>query len=85
MIQLVIECAADAGDLWLQAAGQPPGQSAGGVFQNLHQAGCMDDDMRDRFRRYVRARNRIVHDYDLVRPDEVALARQDWARTFHAL
>lgn len=74
MTQLIVECAADAGDIWLQENGRPLGQSAAGVFRNLHQAGKLDAVTAERFRAYVRTRNRIIHDYDLVDPRDV---RQD--------
>jgi len=74
MVQLLVECAADAGDLWLEERGRPLGESATGVFQNLHREGVMDAEMLARFQRYVSTRNRIVHDYDLITPQRV---RQD--------
>jgi uncharacterized protein YutE (UPF0331/DUF86 family) len=71
MVQLVVECAVDAGDLWLDERGRPLGQSAMNVFQGLHNAGVLDTDMLERFRVHVKVRNRIVHDYDVIRPEEV--------------
>lgn len=64
LVQLVVECAADAGDLWLEENGKPLGQSAMGVFQNLRSAGVLEDATYQRLRDYVRARNQIVHNYD---------------------
>lgn len=70
MVQLLVECAADAGDLWLEDRGRPQGHSASGVFQNLSAAGVLGEDIYGRLRGYVKTRNRIVHDYDtLVRAD----------------
>jgi uncharacterized protein YutE (UPF0331/DUF86 family) len=71
LVQVVVECAADAGDLWLGKNNHPLGQSATGVFQNLHRAGVMDTEMLARFRRYVSARNRIIHNYDQVTAEQI--------------
>src|SRR5688500_15969476 len=56
LVQLVVDCAADAGDLWLGAHGHPLGESAAGVFQQLHQVGLLDRETAARFRRYVSVR-----------------------------
>ncbi len=74
MVQLVIECAADAGDLWLQDRGRAPGNSATDVFRLLSEAGAIDRKMYGRLRDHTRTRNRIVHDYDEITSAEV---RQD--------
>ncbi len=71
MVQLLVECAADAGDLWLSDHGQPLGQSAMGVFQNLYRAGVLSAEVLERFRSYVTARNRIIHDYETTQPARV--------------
>jgi uncharacterized protein YutE (UPF0331/DUF86 family) len=80
MIQLVVECGADAGDLWLGAHNRPLGQSAMGVFQNLRTAGVIDAELLNRFRVYVRTRNRIIHDYDQVSHDEVRAQAEGLAK-----
>jgi len=71
MIQLVLECAADAGDLWLQDSSLPLGESAAGVCSGLAKAGLIDEAALRRWRRHVRAPNRIIHDYDQVDAAEV--------------
>lgn len=71
MIQLLVECAADAGDLWLERHGRPLGQSATTVFLNLADAGILNDEALSRYRRYIGSCNRIVHDYDQVQPQRV--------------
>ncbi len=64
MVQIIVECAADAGDLWLQEMGYTPGESVRGVFRQLHSAGLLDDEAIERFAMYVSLRNRIIHDYE---------------------
>lgn len=76
MIHLIVECAADAGDLWLAERDLEVGESAARVFRNLREAGLIDAKLEQSLRRAVSARNRIVHDYDRVRPDQ---ARRDAA------
>ena len=71
MIQLIVECAADAGDLWLGDRGEALGESAAGVFRRLGEVGLISAEMQSRLRGYVSARNRIIHDYDRVTPDQV--------------
>jgi uncharacterized protein YutE (UPF0331/DUF86 family) len=71
LVQLVVECAADAGDLWLEAHGRPMGQTATTVFQFLHEAGAIDTELQTRLRRHTSVRNRIVHDYDRVTEEQV--------------
>jgi len=66
LVQVIVECAADAGDLWLEEHGKPLGQSAASVFQNLRDAGILNDPVYQRLREHVRARNQIVHNYDRV-------------------
>lgn len=65
-IQLLVECCADAGDLWLEQQGLALGEVAADVFRRLHQAQILDEAAYGRFRRYVSASNRIVHDYGAV-------------------
>lgn len=71
LIQVTIECAADAGDLWLVAHGHPLGESVRGVFQRLQSVGAIAPDLERRFAAYGRTRNRIVHDYDRLDPQEI--------------
>lgn len=71
MIQLIVECAADAGDLWLGDRGETLGESATGVFRRLGEVGLITAEMQSRLRGYVSARNRIIHDYDRVTPEQV--------------
>jgi uncharacterized protein YutE (UPF0331/DUF86 family) len=71
LVQVIVECAADAGDLWLEAHGRPVGQTAATVFQFLHEAGAIDAEHQTRLRRHTSVRNRIVHDYDRVTPEQV--------------
>ena len=66
MFQLIVECAADAGDLWLQAGELPTGESVRGVFERLGGAEILDQESLTRFAEYVTIRNRIVHDYEQV-------------------
>jgi uncharacterized protein YutE (UPF0331/DUF86 family) len=80
MVQLIVECTADAGDLWLANRGHPVGETATGVFRELRAAGVMDEAMYGRFRGYVSARNRIVHDYDQITPVEVRRDAEGLAR-----
>jgi uncharacterized protein YutE (UPF0331/DUF86 family) len=64
LLQIIVECAADAGDLWLDKKGHPLGGSARGVFQGLREVGAISRDLDLRFAEHVRARNRIVRGYD---------------------
>jgi uncharacterized protein YutE (UPF0331/DUF86 family) len=65
LVQVVVECAADAGDLLLTEEGRTVGDSARDVFEGLHSAGAIDAALRQRFAyEYGGLRNRIVHDYD---------------------
>jgi uncharacterized protein YutE (UPF0331/DUF86 family) len=67
LVQVVVECAADAGDLLLTAEGRTVGDSARDIFEGLHSAGIIDDALRQRFAYgYSGLRNRIVHDYDVL-------------------
>jgi len=66
MIQLIVECTADAGDIWLDAGGYPTGESVRGVFERLHERMLIDEEEISRFAEYVSLRNRIVHDYERV-------------------
>jgi uncharacterized protein YutE (UPF0331/DUF86 family) len=50
LVQIVVECAADAGDQWLVSHGRPLGASAAGVFGCLRDAGVIDQACCDRFR-----------------------------------
>src|SRR5438046_1598139 len=49
MVQLVVECAADAGDLLLSAEGRAAGDTDRDVFEALHAAGIIDDRLRRQF------------------------------------
>src|SRR5687767_8717082 len=49
LIQVVIECAADAGDLLLAEEGRTVGDTARDIFEGLHAAGILDDALRRRF------------------------------------
>jgi uncharacterized protein YutE (UPF0331/DUF86 family) len=65
LVQLVVECAADAGDLLLLHEGRTPGDAARDIFEALHAAGAVSEDLGRRFASdYSGLRNRIVHDYD---------------------
>jgi uncharacterized protein YutE (UPF0331/DUF86 family) len=64
LLQVIVECAADAGDLWLAEHGYPSGDSVRGVFRQLRQAGVLSAEMEQRFGSYTGTRNRIVHDYN---------------------
>ncbi len=65
LVQVVVECAADAGDLLLTVQGVSTGDSAREIFSGLHAAGVIDVDLHRRFAHdYSGVRNRIVHDYD---------------------
>jgi uncharacterized protein YutE (UPF0331/DUF86 family) len=67
LVQGVLECAADAGDLLLCEEGRTVGDSARDIFEGLHSAGVIDDALRRRFAyEYSGLRNRIVHDYDVL-------------------
>jgi uncharacterized protein YutE (UPF0331/DUF86 family) len=71
LLQVIVECAADAGDLWLAEHGHPLGESVRGVFQRLQEVGLVTPDVGRRFATYTTMRNRIVHDYDRVDAREV--------------
>lgn len=76
LFHVTVECAADAGDLWLTENAHPGGESMRGVFERLRELGVISPDLADRFVLYGRYRNRIVHDYDaLDAPDLMARAR----------
>lgn len=64
LLQVIVECAADAGDLWLAEHGHPTGDSVRGVFRQLRQAGALSPELEQRFGSYTGTRNRIVHDYN---------------------
>jgi uncharacterized protein YutE (UPF0331/DUF86 family) len=71
LLQVIVECAADAGDLWLAQHGHPLGESVRGVFQRLRDLGVIAPDLEQRFATYTTMRNRIVHDYDRVDGQEI--------------
>jgi uncharacterized protein YutE (UPF0331/DUF86 family)/predicted nucleotidyltransferase len=65
LVQLVVEAAADAGDLLLAEEGQTVGEAARDIFEALHPAGVIGEDLRRRFAyEYAGLRNRIIHQYD---------------------
>lgn len=65
LVQVVVESAADTGDLLLAEEGRVVGETARDIFEGLHSAGVIDDTLRRRFAyEYSGLRNRIVHDYD---------------------
>jgi uncharacterized protein YutE (UPF0331/DUF86 family) len=65
LVQVVLECAADAGDLLLAEESRVVGETARDIFEGLHAAGVIDQALRQRFAyEYSGLRNRIVHDYD---------------------
>jgi uncharacterized protein YutE (UPF0331/DUF86 family) len=66
MTQLVVECLADTGDLWLDVKGFPAGESVRGVFERLREEGLIDEEEVLRFGEYASLRNRIVHDYERI-------------------
>jgi uncharacterized protein YutE (UPF0331/DUF86 family) len=67
LVQVVLESAADAGDLLLAEEGRTVGDAARDIFEGLHAAGVIDDSLRRRFAHdYSGLRNRIVHDYDVL-------------------
>src|SRR5207247_249079 len=49
LVQLVVESAADAADLLLAEEGRTVGEAARDVFEALHPAGIIGDDLRRRF------------------------------------
>jgi uncharacterized protein YutE (UPF0331/DUF86 family) len=71
LLQVILECAADAGDLWLTERGLPSGESARGVFQRLREAGTITPELEQHFATHTRMRNRIVHAYDEVDAPEL--------------
>jgi uncharacterized protein YutE (UPF0331/DUF86 family) len=71
MVQVIVECAADAGDLWLAEHGHPLGASVRGVFQRLREAGRIPPDLDRRFADYTNTRNRIVHAYNHLDAQEI--------------
>ncbi len=66
MFQLIVECTADAGDIWLDSKAFPAGESVRGVFERLREHSIIDDERTIRCAEYVSLRNRIVHDYERV-------------------
>jgi uncharacterized protein YutE (UPF0331/DUF86 family) len=77
LIQVIVECAADAGDLWLAGHGHALGESVRGVFRRLREVGAVSIEIEDRFGNYGRTRNLIVHAYDQLDAREIlAQARQ---------
>jgi uncharacterized protein YutE (UPF0331/DUF86 family) len=65
LVQVVVECGADAGDLLLAKEGRTVGDTARDIYEGLRSAGAIGDDLGRRFvRDYSGLRNRIVHDYD---------------------
>src|SRR4029079_3615002 len=65
LVQLVVECAADAGDLLLAEGGRPAGEATRDGFQTLHPAAIIRAALRRRFAyEYTALRNRIIHQYD---------------------
>jgi uncharacterized protein YutE (UPF0331/DUF86 family) len=80
MVQIVVECAADSGDLWLAEKGESLGESAAGVFRRLRDLDVLDEEAYGRFRTYVSARNRIIHDYDQVTPERLRRDAEGLAR-----
>jgi uncharacterized protein YutE (UPF0331/DUF86 family) len=64
LLQVIVECAADASDLWLAEHGHAPGESMRGVFRRLQQEGVISLELEQRFANYTGIRNRIVHDYN---------------------
>ena len=80
LIQVVVECAADAGDLWLAEQGKPLGQSAADVFRRLQQAGAIRQELYDRLKGHVGSRNRIIHNYDQVTPEQTRQEAEGLAR-----
>jgi uncharacterized protein YutE (UPF0331/DUF86 family) len=71
LVQVVVEAAADAGDMWLGEQGHTLGQSAAGVFHALRRVGVLTGGAGERFVDYASSRNQIVHGYDTLRPDKV--------------
>ena len=65
LVQVVVEAAADAGDLLLAEEGRTAGETTREIFEALHAAGIIEDALRRRFAyEHSALRNRIVHDYD---------------------
>jgi uncharacterized protein YutE (UPF0331/DUF86 family) len=65
LVQIVVECGADAGDLLLAKEGRAVGDTAREIYEGLRAAGIISDDLGRRFvREHSGLRNRIVHDYD---------------------
>jgi uncharacterized protein YutE (UPF0331/DUF86 family) len=64
-VQVVIECAVDAGDLLLASERRTVGETTREILEGLHAAGIIDDTLRQRFGyEYAGLRNRIVNDND---------------------
>ena len=65
LVQVVVEAAADAGDLLLAAEGRMAGETTREIFEALRSAGIIDDALARRFAyEHSALRNRIVLDYD---------------------
>jgi uncharacterized protein YutE (UPF0331/DUF86 family) len=65
LVQVVVECGSDAGDLLLTKEGRTVGDTARDIYDGLRSAGIIGDDLGRRFvRDHSGLRNRIVHDYD---------------------
>jgi len=74
LVQVIVECAADAGDLLLAKEGRTVGDTARDIFEGLRSVGVIGDDPGRRFvRDHSGLRNRIVHDYDEL--DNIAVWR----------
>jgi len=71
MVQVIVECAADAGDLWRAARGHTLGGSVREGFTRLQDVGALAPEVTSRFFDYARTRNRIVHDYNHLDAGEV--------------
>src|SRR4051812_20725824 len=72
LLQVIVECAADAGNLWLAKHGHPNGDSIRDVFRQLQEAGMLSAEVEQRFEGYVETRDRIVHDYNPLDPAGLA-------------
>jgi uncharacterized protein YutE (UPF0331/DUF86 family) len=85
LVQVTIEAAADAGDIWLADQGQTLGQSAAGVFRALARVGMLSGPIAARFVRYAGHRNQIVHAYDSVTASEVLTTAEGLLRDIPVL
>lgn len=69
LCQVAIECAMDLATLILEVVGHPPPPSGHAAFHQLESLKILPSHLSKKFQTYVGFRNRIVHDYDTLKPD----------------